>query len=102
EQRSGVIAALTGVWFADADTGTVVGYAGTILRTTDGGQTWAPQDSGTALDLFDVFFTDTRTGSVVGEAGTVLRTLTGGVSDEDPKGVSAARTPSSTPARPRR
>ncbi|MGH7726303.1 MAG: WD40/YVTN/BNR-like repeat-containing protein [Candidatus Eiseniibacteriota bacterium] len=65
--------------FADADTGTVVGFAGTILRTTDGGQTWVPQESGTVHDLFDVFFTDTSTGTVVGESGTVLRTVTGGV-----------------------
>jgi photosystem II stability/assembly factor-like uncharacterized protein len=78
----GVIAALTGVWFADADTGTAVGYAGTILRTDrrrpDVGATGRAAPS---LDLFDVFFTDTEHGSVVGEAGTVLRTLTGGVLD---------------------
>jgi len=77
-QRSGVIAALTGVWFAGADTGTVVGYAGTILRTTNGGLTWYAQQSHTVQNLYDVFFTDTRNGTVVGEEGTILRTVNGG------------------------
>jgi photosystem II stability/assembly factor-like uncharacterized protein len=67
------------VWFADGNVGYVVGYAGTILRTDNGGQTWAPQESGTVQNLYDVFFTDVNTGTVVGEAGTVLRTVTGGV-----------------------
>ena len=35
-----------GVSFTDANTGTVVGRSGTILRTTDGGVTWVTQTSG--------------------------------------------------------
>jgi len=41
--------------------GWVVGENGTILRTTDGGNTWAKQESGTNVDLFDVSFTDPNT-----------------------------------------
>src|SRR4029434_2091711 len=38
---------LLGVYFVDANTGTVVGNDGAILRTTDGGESWNPQTSGT-------------------------------------------------------
>jgi photosystem II stability/assembly factor-like uncharacterized protein len=55
-----------------------VGYAGTILRTTNGGLTWFQQNSGTVQNLYDVFFTDTHHGTVVGENGTILRTVNGG------------------------
>ena len=37
---------LRSVSFTDANTGTAVGYLGTILRTTDGGETWHQQQSG--------------------------------------------------------
>ena len=59
---------LRGASFVDADTGTVVGEYGTIVRTTDGGNSWAPQSSGTSNDLFGVSFIDTNTGTAVGGA----------------------------------
>lgn len=34
----------------------VVGYSGTVLRSTDGGSTWAPQALGSRADLLDVTF----------------------------------------------
>ncbi|MEK9135709.1 MAG: hypothetical protein AAB393_01195, partial [Bacteroidota bacterium] len=43
--------ALFGVFFTDANTGTVVGDVGTILRTTNGGATWSNQASGTTATL---------------------------------------------------
>lgn len=49
-----------------------------ILRTTDGGENWVDQSSGTSWDLFCVFSTDANTGTVVGEFGTILRTTDGG------------------------
>ena len=72
-----------GVSFTDANTGTVVGRSGTILRTTDGGVTWLAQTSGTSAILYGVSFTDANNGTVVGagagpEAGTILRTMDGG------------------------
>jgi hypothetical protein len=69
---------LLGVDFTDANTGTVVGGAGTILHTSDGGQTWVPQASGTTNQLRAVSFSDSQTGTVVGELGTILRTTDGG------------------------
>jgi len=66
------------VFFTDANTGTIVGGGGTILRTTNGGATWTAQSSGTTQDLQNVFFTDANTGTVVGSGGTILRTTNGG------------------------
>lgn len=39
-------AALTDVWFRDADTGWAVGERGLVLQTHNGGETWSPQPTG--------------------------------------------------------
>jgi photosystem II stability/assembly factor-like uncharacterized protein len=62
----------------DANNGAVVGNNGLILRTTDGGQNWVPQASGTTSQLRAVCFRDANTGTVVGDQGTILRTTDGG------------------------
>ena len=67
-----------GVSFTDANTGTVVGQSGTILRTTDGGVTWVAQTSGTTAWLIGVSFTDANNGTAVGTFGTIVRTTDGG------------------------
>ncbi len=51
---------------------------GTILRTTDGGETWTFQASRTGNHLFGVSFVDANTGTAVGDLGIVLRTMDGG------------------------
>src|SRR5262249_38284658 len=56
---------------------TVVGSQGIILRSTDGGETWTPQSSGTQVGLGDVSFVDANTGTAVG-GQTILRTTDGG------------------------
>lgn len=66
------------MFFLDANTGTAIGYNGTILKTTDGGANWAPQSSGTNKILSSIFFTDANTGTVVGQDTTILRTTNGG------------------------
>ncbi|MCB9089898.1 MAG: Ig-like domain-containing protein [Calditrichae bacterium] len=70
---------LSDVCFTDVNTGVAVGYLGTILRTSDGGDTWTIQSSGTTENLLGVFFTDTNNGTVVGRFGTILRTTNGGI-----------------------
>jgi photosystem II stability/assembly factor-like uncharacterized protein len=55
-----------------------VGYAGTILATTDGGAKWTAQGSLTSNDLYGVTFADALHGWVVGDRGTVLATTDGG------------------------
>jgi len=72
---------LRGASFVDANTGTVVGDYGTIVRTTDGGNSWTVQASGTTQDLWAVSFTDANNGTAVGGTiggSTILRTTDGG------------------------
>ena len=69
---------LRGASFVDANTGTVVGEYGTIVRTTDGGNSWTIQASGTTQTLWAVSFTDANNGTAVGEGGTIVRTTDGG------------------------
>ncbi len=70
---------LQGVDFPTPSSGFVVGFAGTIMHSSDMGVTWSPQTSGTGVDLFDVRFqSNAMAGLAVGEAGIVLRTTNGG------------------------
>ena len=69
---------LRDVCFVDANIGTAVGYYGTIVRTTDGGNSWTIQQSGTSLDLWGVSFSDASNGTAVGAGGMILRTTDGG------------------------
>ena len=71
---------LRAVCFTDSNTGTIVGYPGVILRTSNGGATWVTQSSGTGNYLTGVSFTDANVGTIVGENGTILRTTNGGAS----------------------
>jgi len=54
------------------------GAYGTILKTSNGGNSWAVESSGTINDLKSVFFSDGNTGWVIGDRGTVLKTNNGG------------------------
>ena len=69
---------LRAVWFTDSDTGIVAGDQGTILRTTDGGESWVAQDSGVSETLLNVSFSDASNGTAVGQLGTIIRTTDGG------------------------
>jgi photosystem II stability/assembly factor-like uncharacterized protein len=75
---SGTSNALFGVSFTDANTGTVVGAVGTILRAIDGGTTWTLRNSGTHDVLYGVSVPDADTCTAVGVWGAILRTTTGG------------------------
>ena len=55
-----------------------MGEAGTILKTTDLGATWAPLTSGTTTTLHGVYLFDPNEGVAVGEQGLILRTTNGG------------------------
>ena len=77
-QTSGTTNTLYSVFFNDANTGTVVGNDGTILRTTDGGANWISQTSGTTKRLLSVYFKDSNTGTAVGDS-TLIRTTDGGI-----------------------
>ena len=60
---------LSDVAFVDGQNGWVVGDAGTILHTADGGATWAEQASGTSEALAAVAFVDDTTGWIAGSHG---------------------------------
>jgi len=57
--------------------GWVCGRNGTILHTTDGGQTWEQQVSGVDTTLFDIDFADSLRGMIAGNS-VVLFTTDGG------------------------
>ena len=79
-QNSGAVTSLSSVYFIDNHTGWAVGDSGTILKTTDGGNTWNKQNAKTTNYLSSVCFVDFQTGWVVGESGTIFKTTDGGIS----------------------
>jgi photosystem II stability/assembly factor-like uncharacterized protein len=62
----------------DAEKAVVVGYAGKILVTTDGGFTWTQPVTGTNRALYRVRFTDPEYGWISGQEGLILHTTDGG------------------------
>jgi hypothetical protein len=88
-QTSGTTKNLLGARFTAAVNGIVVGVAGTILNTTDGGDTYTIQKSLVMTRFWDVSFTNTDTGTAVGGwcnfcyglqyySGYILHTTDGG------------------------
>jgi photosystem II stability/assembly factor-like uncharacterized protein len=77
------------VTFPDARHGYVAGEFGTVLRTTDGGETWSRSDTGTEKTLFGVHFTTPEEGWAVGIDGILLRTRDGGGHWEFQRGEAA-------------
>ncbi|HTY39326.1 MAG TPA: YCF48-related protein [Bacteroidota bacterium] len=75
-QKSGTTQSLYDVAFKDVNTGTVVGWSNTILRTVNGGAAWTAQQAGG--NLLGVSFANSTTGFAVGKAATILHTTDGG------------------------
>jgi len=75
-----VSATLSAVTFTDDKHGWAVGQWGTILATSDGGETWSKQRMDTAVDqpLFSVHFMNDRDGIAVGLWSMLLQTHDGG------------------------
>jgi photosystem II stability/assembly factor-like uncharacterized protein len=53
-------------------------YVGTIVKTTDRGRTWAPQDAGVDESLRGLSFPDQNQGWAVGANGAIVHTADGG------------------------
>jgi photosystem II stability/assembly factor-like uncharacterized protein len=66
------------VFFPNETTGFVVGYEGSIFKTTNEGSDWIALSSGTTKNLNSIYFTDTDTGYAVGDTGTIIKTTNGG------------------------
>jgi photosystem II stability/assembly factor-like uncharacterized protein len=69
---------LFGVRFSDARNGYAVGHPGIILRTTDGGETWQQQQSGTEAILYSVSVQGAMDAWISGGSGVICHTSDGG------------------------
>lgn len=69
---------LYGTDFVSADEGWAVGAFGAIYHTSDGGERWQQQASGTLEPLFSVDFVNSRVGWAVGRTGVIVHTRDGG------------------------
>ena len=69
---------LWSTFFVDDSTGWIVGSGGFIKKTTNAGNEWILQNSGTTLILKSVQFVDQNTGWICGESGLILKTTNGG------------------------
>ena len=69
---------LSDMSFVNDSTGWIVGEKGTIIKTTDGGETWEIQESGTDYWLMNVAFVDEQTGFASGNNSFVIYTTDGG------------------------
>ena len=79
--------------FVDAETGWAVGTFGTVMKTTDSGETWRMQSTDTRAPIRSVHFLDSNTGWAVGAQGVVLFTKDGGQTwDQGPRGEARTRT----------
>lgn len=67
---TGSINSLSGLFFADFDSGWVFGQDGLLLATSDGGASWSVQFPGTDMDVNDAFFTGPGCGWAAGGKGS--------------------------------
>ncbi len=75
---SGVTTPLNEVYFASNDVGYIAGEGGVVLKTTDGGESWLPQHTGTQNGLRTLFFRNEYEGWMAGAGVSVLKTENGG------------------------
>lgn len=66
------------IFFVDELNGWIVKDCGQIVNTSNGGNNWNYQNSGTNQDLYSVYFIDSMHGWVVGNSGVILYTENGG------------------------
>jgi photosystem II stability/assembly factor-like uncharacterized protein len=70
---------LQAISFVDADNAWVASEGSTVLHTTNGGDTWTPQDLGSGYSCRDVFFVDADYGWIADSYyGVILHTTDGG------------------------
>jgi len=69
---------LWSTFFIDDNTGWIVGSGGFIKKTTNAGNEWIEQNSGTTAILKSIQFVDQNTGWICGETGLILKSTDGG------------------------
>jgi len=72
--------ALHGLFFIKENLGWVTGESGKLFKTTDGGDSWNQQTTGTQRDLTNIIFNSENVGFVFGEDALILKTTNGGSS----------------------
>ena len=82
-RRGGIRANLMGIQMISETTGFIAGSENTILKTTDGGETWVGSSERarvgeTRNNLENIWFVSPTTGWVIGSFGTLLHTADGG------------------------
>ncbi len=95
-------ALLTAVTLIDAQHGWAVGHDEVILRTTDGGVTWAKVHESIEAErpLLDVWFRDTRHGIAIGAYSAYYTTADGGLTWTAQAFVDAAAPPATADGEP--
>jgi len=78
QQYSGLTNQLNSVYFSDNFNGCIVGEAGKILYTANGGVAWNQGISGVTTSLNAVYFTNNLEGWAVGNSGKIIHSLDGG------------------------
>jgi photosystem II stability/assembly factor-like uncharacterized protein len=76
--NSGTSADLRSVYFLNVSTGYVSGFAGTMLKTTNGGANWSLLATGITDNINSVYFLTPLTGYACGNAGKIIYTSNGG------------------------
>ena len=76
---------LTGVTFVNKDLGFAVGHDATVIRTTDGGETWdlVYNDSESEMAFMTVYFEDEKRGFAMGAFSFIVETSDGGETWEE-------------------
>lgn len=69
---------LSGITFKNPTHGFVVGWGGSMFKTTDGGDTWEYANSGTDTNLCSIRFFNNNIGVLVGDKGMIRKTTDGG------------------------
>lgn len=77
-QNIGGPGTLYDVSFVDTKLGFCAADDGTVIKTTDGGQSWVTLIPGVQFPLFRVVFADAENGWACGAGGTMVRTRDGG------------------------
>jgi photosystem II stability/assembly factor-like uncharacterized protein len=78
EPQPGVLFQLQEIQFLNDSVGYVCGDVGLMYKTTDGGETWTEQETGTTESLQDLKFINEEVGFACGFEATVIYTLDGG------------------------
>jgi photosystem II stability/assembly factor-like uncharacterized protein len=72
-------ASMRAVSFSDTHNGWAVGTGGVIVRSTNGGETWTSQTSGTSATIYDVSAISATEAWACSDGGRFLHTIDGGL-----------------------